>query len=120
MNKVNGIDEYLKTLPENSKRKITELRSLFKKLFPQAQEAIKYGLPTFVLQNKNLVHFGAYKNHIGFYPGTQALIKYAAALATYTTSKGAVKFPLKKALPLALIKDIVIERAHEINMVVKK
>lgn len=120
MTQVKGIDEYLKTLPEGSKEKITEIRSLVKKLFPQAEEAIKYGLPTFILQSKNLVHFGAYKNHIGIYPGTAVLLKFSEALASYGNSKGSVQFPLNETLPSALIKEIIKERAQEIKTVVKK
>ena len=116
MIKSKRIDDYLKALPEGSEEKISELRSLVKKLFPQAEETIKYGLPTFVLQNKILVHFGAYKKHIGFYPGTQTILKFTEALSSYSTSKGTIQFPLDVPLPLPLIKKIIKERANDIKI----
>lgn len=109
MEKVKGIDEYIKNLPPLSQEKISELRLLVQKLFPQAEEAIKYGIPTFVLNKKNLIHFAAYKNHIGFYPGPAVLLMFSDALAAYTTSKGAVQFAIDLPLPKGLIKSILKE-----------
>ena len=119
MNNSKEIDEYLKILSATSQEKIGSLLSLVHKLFPQAEEAMKYGIPGFVLQNKNLVHFAAYKKHIGLYPGPETLLLFSEELSSYSVSKGAVQFPLDKPLPLALIKKIIKERAKEILMASK-
>jgi uncharacterized protein YdhG (YjbR/CyaY superfamily) len=74
-------------------------------------------MPTFYL-HENLVHFAVYKNHIGFYPGPEAIEVYHHRLEGYTYSKGAIQFPLDKPLPLEIIQEIVryrIKRAIEKN-----
>jgi len=72
---------------------------------------MSYGLPTFDLHKKHLVHFAAFKNHIGFFPTPPAIVFFAKELANYKTSKGAIQFPLTKPIPYALIKKIVKWRA---------
>ncbi len=115
MEKINGIDEYINTLPALSQDKISSLRALVHKLFPQAAEAIKYGVPTYILQNKNLVHFAAFKKHIGIYPGPEIIKSFSQELINYPTSKGAIQFALENPLPLPLIKKIIKQRALNIK-----
>ena len=76
------------------------------KAAPSAGETISYGIPTFTL-NGNLVHFAAFKNHIGFYPAPTAIKEFEKEFSIYKTSKGAVQFPLDKPMPLNLISKIV-------------
>ena len=115
MKKINGIEEYIKTLPLPSQEKISSLRALLKNLYPQAEEAIKYGVPTFVLHNKNLIHFAAFKKHIGIYPGSEIIKSFSHKLTNYPTSKGAIQFALDNPLPLPLIKKIIKQRALNIK-----
>lgn len=82
------------------------------KAVPNATEAIKYAMPTFVL-NGNLVHFAAYQHHIGFYPAPSGIEAFKKELAAYKTSKGAIQFPLDKPLPLSLVTKIVKFRVKE-------
>lgn len=105
-NKPQNIDEYLLDFPNEVQFMLLELRKTIAKAAPKAVETISYGIPTFK-QNKNLVHFAGYKNHIGFYPGAGAVETFAKELAKYKLSKGTVQFPLDKKLPLALISKIV-------------
>ena len=81
-------------------------------IIPEASEKISYGIPTFYL-NGNLVHFAAYKNHIGFYPGASGIEEFLKEISKYKNSKGAVQFPLKEDLPIDLIKKIVAFRVNE-------
>jgi uncharacterized protein YdhG (YjbR/CyaY superfamily) len=109
-----NIDEYIADFPENIQKKLEAIRSTIRKAAPEAKEAIKYAIPTFTL-NGNLVHFAAYKNHIGFYPtpgGTEAFKK---ELSVYKGSKGTVQFPLDEPVPLALITKIVKFRVKEMT-----
>jgi len=73
---------------------------------------MKYGIPTFTLKG-NLAHFGAYKNHIGFYPTPSAIRKFKKELSAYKTTKGTVQFPIDKPLPLNLIRKIMKFRLSE-------
>ena len=77
-----------------------------------AEEAMTYGIPTFKL-NGNLVHFAAFKKHIGFYPTPTAIEKFSKELSEYNISKGTVRFPLDKPIPYSLIKEIVRFRIEE-------
>lgn len=101
-----GIEAYHAAFPPQTRAKLDTLRKTIQQIVPQAGEIISYNIPTFKL-NKNLVHYAAYQRHIGFYPTSAPLSVFATALRDYTTSKGAVQFPLDKPLPLALIKQIV-------------
>ena len=107
-----SIDEYITTFPEEIQKKLEDLRATIKAAAPEAQEKISYQMPTFYLQG-NLVHFAAYKNHIGFYPAPRGIEAFKNELATYDGSKGTVKFPLDKPLPLDLISKIVKYRVTD-------
>lgn len=82
------------------------------KAAPGATKAISYQIPTFKL-NGSLVHFAAFKNHIGFYPGAAAVATFQSKLAGYKSAKGSVQFPLDEALPLALVAKIVKYRVMQ-------
>ncbi len=68
----------------------------------------------FILKG-NLVHFAAFKNHIGFYPVPTGMLAFKKELSPYATTKGGVRFPLDKPLPLALVARIVRFRVAENN-----
>jgi uncharacterized protein YdhG (YjbR/CyaY superfamily) len=101
-----NIDEYIATFPKDIQKKLKDMRAVIKKAAPKAEEAIKYAMPTFVL-NGNLVHFAAFKNHIGFYPAPMGIEAFKEELSKYEGGKGSIQFPLDKPLPLALIGKIV-------------
>ena len=69
-------------------------------------------MPTFALKG-NLVHFAAYKNHIGFYPTPSGIEAFKDELSVYEGAKGSIRFPIEKPLPLELIKKIVKFRVAE-------
>jgi uncharacterized protein YdhG (YjbR/CyaY superfamily) len=100
------IDQYIAAFPKNVQDRLQRIRRTIRKAAPDAEEAIKYRMPTFTL-NGNLVHFAAFKNHIGFYPAPRGIEKFKKELFAYEGAKGSVRFPLEKAVPLALISKIV-------------
>jgi uncharacterized protein YdhG (YjbR/CyaY superfamily) len=100
------IDAYIAGFPKDIQQLLEKMRATIKKAAPKAEEAIKYAIPTFTLDG-NLVHFAAFKNHIGFYPTAAGIEAFKKELAAYETSKGAIRFPLDKPLPLGLITQIV-------------
>ena len=99
------IDEYISFFPKEIQVKLKEMRATIQKAAPKAEEAISYMIPTFRLHG-NLVHFAAFKNHIGFYPGAAGIAAFQKEFTGYETSKGTVQFPLDKPLPLKLITAI--------------
>jgi uncharacterized protein YdhG (YjbR/CyaY superfamily) len=106
------IDEYIKTFPDNVKAILEKIRWSIQKTAPEATEAISYQMPTFKLHG-NLVHFAAFKNHIGFYPTPSGIESFKEELSPFKTSKGAIQFPLDKPIPFDLIEDIVLFRVNE-------
>ena len=118
-NNFTTIDEYIKTFPKDIQKILETVRQTIKKTAPDADEAISYQIPTFKL-NGNLVHFAAFKNHIGFYPGSKAIKDFQKDLTKYKSSKGAVQFPIDKPMPLSLIQKIVKHRVKENSAKIKK
>jgi len=110
--KFQTIDEYIKTFPKDTQKILESVRQAIKNAAPEAEETINYQIPTFKL-NGNLVHFAAFKNHIGFYPTPSGQKAFQKELAVYKSGKGSVQFPLDKPIPLSLIKKIVQYRVKE-------
>ena len=106
------IDEYIAGFPDDVQQLLQEIRKTIREEAPEAEEAIKYQLATFVLEG-NLVHFGAHSRHIGFYPTPSATARFREELAAYEGSKGAVRFPLGRPIPFDLIRRIVRFRVEE-------
>jgi uncharacterized protein YdhG (YjbR/CyaY superfamily) len=108
----NSIDEYIGSYPANIQKLLKQIRSTIKKAAPGSEEAIKYGIPTFIL-NGNLVHFAGYKNHIGFYPAPVGIEAFKEEAAKYEAGKGTLQFSLDQPLPLDLISRIVKFRVKQ-------
>jgi len=106
------IDEYIQAFPEDLQDKLKALRKTIHAAAPEADEKISYRMPTFHLKG-NLVHFAAFRSHIGFYPAPSGILAFKKELAGYRSSKGAVQFPIDRPLPLALIARIVKFRVAE-------
>lgn len=107
-----SIDEYISSCPVEIQKTLQELREVIKAAAPDAVERIAYQMPTFALKG-NLVHFAAFKNHIGLYPTPGGIEVFKEELAVYKSSKGAVQFPIDKPLPMDLIRRIVEYRVAE-------
>ncbi len=108
--KPNNIDDYIPGVPEDVQEILQQIRGIIRDVVTDAREAIKYQIPTFVLDG-NLVHFAAFRKHIGFYPTPSAIVAFSGELADYKWAKGSVQFPLNRPIPFVLIKKIVEFRA---------
>src|SRR6476469_311132 len=106
------IDAYIAGFPTGIQKMLQQVRATIKKAAPQAAETIKYAMPTFTL-NGNLVHFAAFKNHIGFYPAPMGIETFKKELSVYKGAKGSVQFPLDQPMPLELITKIVAFRVTQ-------
>ncbi len=109
---IRTIEQYIAGVPPEIQSILEELRSVIKEAAPEAEETISYQLPTFKLKG-NLIHFGAFKNHIGLYPTPSGMEQFKVALSAYENAKGSVKFPLNQPLPWDLIREIVRFRVNE-------
>ena len=106
------IDEYIAACPAGVRTLLETLRATIRAAAPEAQERISYQIPTFYLDG-NLVHFAAFKNHIGFYPTSSGIEAFRSELSAYPCARGTVRFPLDQPLPLPLIRRIVEFRVAE-------
>ena len=108
----NNIDKYIAGFPKDVQDILQKIRGIIRKAAPDAEEAIKYQIPTFVL-NGNLVHFAAFQKHIGFYPTPSGIDQFKDELSVYKSAKGSVQFPLDAPVPFDLITKIVKFRVKE-------
>ncbi len=106
------IDEYISQFPENIKKILERIRAVIREAAPDASEKISYQMPTFYLHG-NLVHFAAFKTHIGFYPVPSGIEKFKEELPLYKGGKGSVQFPLDQPIPYDLIRRITLFRVEE-------
>lgn len=107
-----SIDAYIGQFPRTVQETLGRIRKLIAKAAPEAEEAMKYQIPTFVL-NGNLVHFAAFEHHVGLYPTPSGIVQFQKELAGYRTAKGSIQFPLDQEIPYALIQQIVEFRVEE-------
>lgn len=108
------IDEYINGYPGEVQELLKKMRQIINEAVPEGEEVIRYGMPTYRLK-VNLVHFAAYKKHIGFYPTPKVIEAFKKDLIDYRYSKGAVQFPLHQPVPWDLVRRMVKYRVKEYN-----
>lgn len=106
------IDDYIAGFPQDIQAILQKIRQTVKRAAPEATEKISYQMPTFYL-NGNLVHFAAFKHHIGFYPTPSGTAKFKKEISGYQAAKGSIQFPLDQPMPYDLIRQIVEFRVKE-------
>lgn len=111
-NNPSNFEQYTITFPEEIREKLQKIRALVKKIAPEAEEKISYGMPAFTLHGM-LLYFAAHTKHIGFYPFTTAIEAFRDELKDYKTAKGSIQFPNNKPLPVKLISQIIEFRVAE-------
>lgn len=109
---IKTIDDYISTFPEDMRSILEKMRKTIRGAAPDAEETISYRIPTFKL-NGNLVHFAAFKDHIGFFPTSSARVAFPKELSKYKGGIGTIQFPLDQPIPYALVRKIVKYRVKE-------
>jgi len=107
-----NIDEYIAGFPADVREILEKIRMTIGRAAPDAEEKISYRMPAFTLRG-NLVHFAAYKNHIGLYPAPTGTVEFNKELSVYRAAKNSVRFPLDRPIPFDLISQIVKLRVKE-------
>jgi uncharacterized protein YdhG (YjbR/CyaY superfamily) len=105
------IDEYINTFPTDVQKILEKMRTIIRKAAPEAEETINYQTPTFKLKGSNLVHFAAFKKHIGLFP--PAPKEFKKEVSPYEGPKGNLRFPIDKPIPYDLVTRIVLFRRKE-------
>jgi uncharacterized protein YdhG (YjbR/CyaY superfamily) len=104
-NDTRTLDQNFKDYPADVRKRLQTVREIIRKAAPKAEEAIRWDMPTFILEG-NLVHFCGFKNHIGFFPGSDAIAAFKKEIAKFKNSKGTVQFQHDEPLPVGLISRI--------------
>lgn len=107
-----AIDAYIAGFPAEVQTKLKKIRSVIRKAAPEAEEAFKYQIPTYVL-NGHLIFFAGYKNHVAVYPRTEGMDPLKAEIAPYESGRGTLKFPLTEPIPFELIGRLTAIRVKE-------
>jgi len=115
MKNLSSIDEYINEFPTDMQKTLQGIRNTIHSEAPHAEEAISYGMPTFKLNGINMIHFAAFKNHIGIYPTSSNLEAHIPEVAKYRTGKGTLQFPLGTKIPMDMIRKITQIRVKEIH-----
>ena len=109
------IDEYIDTFPADVQQILESIRQTIRAAAPESIETISYQMPTFKWNGGSLIHFGAWKNHIGLYPIPEGNAEFAKAIAPYVKGKGTVRFPIRKPIPYDLVQAMVTFRMKAIS-----
>ena len=115
MKSYKNINEYMKDVPKDHREYVKTMRELTKKIVPKGEEVIRYDMPTMQIGGKNLIHYAAMKGHFGFYPAPSGIIAFKNELdkAGIEYSKGCIRFPYNKPLPVSLMTKIIKFRLKE-------
>jgi len=116
---ITTIKEYIKVQPKDTQVILKKICKVIRSAAPEAIEKITWRMPTF-WQKENIIHFAAFKKHIGIYPGSEAIEVFAKDLTGYKTSKGAIQFPLDKPIDYDLISKITSWRIKNITQNINK
>ncbi|MFZ2522187.1 MAG: DUF1801 domain-containing protein [Minisyncoccia bacterium] len=119
MKKVKNIEDYIRLQPKKVASKLKIIHGIVKKLVPDVEEKISYGMPAYKLSGKILIYFSAHKNHIGLYPYPSAIKAFKKESVKYKTSTGTIQFQHSEKLPVPLITKIIKFRMSEIVTVKK-
>ena len=113
--KFTTMDAYIASFPKEVQGILEKIRQTIRKAAPGAVEAISYQIPTFKLNGSNLVHFAAWKDHIGFYATPSGNAAFKKELSHYKVAKGSIQFPLEEPIPHDLVTKMVMFRMKEIE-----
>jgi uncharacterized protein YdhG (YjbR/CyaY superfamily) len=105
------IDAYLANLEEPKRSSLQRLRDDILDIVPDAEEGISYGLPAFRLRGKVIAGFAAFTRHLSYLPHSGSVFpELSEELVGYTTSAGALRFPIDAPLPKRLVEQLVTVR----------
>lgn len=110
-----AVDDYIAMFPPAAKQVLEELRALVLTLAPDSAENLRHGIISYTLDGHDLVQFGGWQRHVGFYPVTAAMEDaFGDELKPYKSGKGSLRFLLEQPLPLELVRRIVQHRLGEL------
>jgi uncharacterized protein YdhG (YjbR/CyaY superfamily) len=105
------VADYIEQYPQNIKEILLKIREIIKKIVPNSEELIKWGMPAYYVNGHPFVNIGAQKNHVGLYGSIPEIFK--DKLKDYKCTKSGIQFPYKKPVPYTLIAEIIKYKIKE-------
>lgn len=115
MNTATDVNAYISSFPAPVQELLQQVRQTIRAIMPEAEETMRYSLPTFRINNKNVIHFGAFKQHLGIYPTPSVIDELAEDLAPFVHAKGSIVFPYSQPFPFPLLKKIATHRLQQVQ-----
>jgi uncharacterized protein YdhG (YjbR/CyaY superfamily) len=108
------IDRYLEALEEPKRATLARLRQTILDILPEANQGISYGVPAFKVGGKTIAGFAAFKNHLSYLPHSGSVFpQLSDELKGYSTSSGALRFPIDEPLPAPLVQKLITVRLRQ-------
>lgn len=107
------VSKYIASFPKETQTILNEIRATIKNMYPDAVEGISYKIPAYKINDKYLIYFAGWKNHISLYPIPKGTNEYQEQIKKYIAGKGTLKFSLNEKLPINIIKDTIKFRVTE-------
>ena len=105
--KFGNIGDYILALPEDVRPTAEAIRETIRQGVPDAVEAVRYGVPAFLIGGKPLIYFAIWKKHVGLYPIYPGSEAFEAEVMLYRAGKDKMRFLLAEPIPFDLIRKIV-------------
>ena len=109
------IDDYLKNVSGPQKDQLERVRKIVRQAVPDAKEVISYGIPAFKYQNKYLIGFAAFKDHLSLFPAAGPIEALKDKLGKFKLSKGTIQFTIDNPISESIIKQLVNKRLDDIS-----
>lgn len=106
--KYTTVDEYINTFPDETQEVLQKIRTLIRKLAPNAPEGISYQIPAYQLGKGYYIYFSGWKDHVSLYPVPKGDDHFTQKLAPFRTGKGTLQFKLDQPIPYDIIETIVL------------
>jgi uncharacterized protein YdhG (YjbR/CyaY superfamily) len=114
MEKPKSVEAYFKSLPEEQRSALQQLRETIAAAAPEAEEGITYSMPGFTLGGRGFVGYMAFKDHYSFFPmSVEAIAAHRKELGDRVTGKGTISFEYGSPLPIGIVKKVVKTRLAE-------
>lgn len=110
------VTAHLKKFDKPQRDALQAVRATIAEVLPEADEVIKYGIPTFTINGKGVFGFDGFKKHNSLFPYSGSFNEiHKEDLKGYEQTKSAIHFAIDKPFPKALLKKLVKARLRQME-----
>jgi uncharacterized protein YdhG (YjbR/CyaY superfamily) len=108
------IDDYLKSVSQDRRRVLKDLRKKIRLILPEAEECISYRMPAFRLNGTVVAGFCATVQGCSYFPFSGSTLKTLRRdLARYDQTKSSLHFSPDNPLSMTLVRKLIKTRIAE-------